>query len=438
MLNRTRLRTAAICLGLLVVVALVWWAASAIDLAGTVSNLLADVLIVATTSVAVQWRRRRRQRQSLHGELVKALTSARELLADIDTEVRNVCEWSTNRSPDASDVDGPWRLLHHRPYVQPSTEHGSPWLRLYASLEGLAAHHGMFDMSSLLLPSEATHRRMYGHLTLAVNALASPQADGSRSLRLVVLAPQQSQEDATINYDPAAVETAMRQLHSTAVELRDALIPLRDAVESIDPVRSAAQRVPDALPRPITVGAIVLAVIAAVAWLGSYAYSRAHPDARSFTEGLTDNVLAGIIVVVVGLLVAKIVLQREWERRIRRSSQLAVKVSITALQVASIVNCPDSVLRAEQLSAVADFMGDCVGSLQHVRADADLQGLVHIFAKRARRCLADGANTAHFDSPPCEMAGVMTLYVPTPIGNRLVELAGDIQAQVAEIYLKRR
>lgn len=415
------------------------WAAVSIDRWGTLSNLLADVLIVAATTVAIQQWRVRRQRRKVCDEIVKAVLIGREHFGSIEDECRQVSEWSAQHPTAADDEHWPWQMIRRLPYVGLAEDHFSPWLRLHESFEDFAAEFGIVDFSRFLLRAEPVHQRMRHHLHQAESTLARPWPRPKRSASLMTpSAPDQ--DESQQSYDPAEVSAALTQLASTAEELRDALEPVRGALTTIDPKATASQLVPDAIPPPISVLATVLAVIAGTVWVLSYLGS----ETREFATGLTDNVLAGLVVVLVGLGIAELTVQWEWERRIRLCIPYAREVSKTALTVHAAVHWPDTEQRMEALSAIAASMDACAGPLQHIKADARFQGYVELFAKRVEQCVARGADTAKFSAIPGTLTStldgnseVVTLYPPTPVGNRLVQLAGRILSRANEVYLRR-
>jgi hypothetical protein len=327
------LRASARVLAALAAAALLLWFAALIDLLGTVSNLVADVLIGSAIVLVVRAVLLRRARAAVVDEVSQdrshGMEAVREFAQEIELAARGLFAASTLHG----NWSDPMFVLN---------EEGFHWRCDYlrANLRVLAGHHGGLDLGRHLEAMIARSSRMW------------PLVQGVRAAA------------GTHDADRSVIERLPEELHDIVSDLRrlEALIG-----DSYDPRGIAVLRHPDQFPTWLRRLFWVFGVTAGVAWGAFYLLPGTIP--RSVADGTTNNVLTAGAAALVGAALAFVAQTSIRRRKIRSAHPYFLAVVRACYLLGAWLEGNVRGDAEELLGLVAEAIDRNVERLQHILPD---------------------------------------------------------------------
>lgn len=327
------MRAAARVLATVAVAAMLLWSATLIDPLGTVSNLVADILVGSVIVLVVRAVHLRRTRadvvNEISGDRANAIQAISEFVRAIQDSARGLLAEPMLRT----DWSDPMFVLN---------EEGFHWRCDYvrANLRIMSGHHGGLDFGPHLEAIIAGGSRIWPLVEL-VGAGADPRDPNT-----------------------TATEQLQEELDRTVTKLR-ALETL--IAESYDPRKIAVLRHPDQFPPWLRRLFWVFAIAAGLAWSAAYLLSDVIP--RSIADGTTNNVLTAGAAALVGtalIFVAQTSIRR---RKIRSARPYVLGVVRGCHLLAAWLEGNVQGDARELIALVAEALDRNVERLQHIIAD---------------------------------------------------------------------
>lgn len=358
----TRIRLSVWVLSYTVAAALLLAWAIRLDAFGTVSNLIADVLVGALISLIIHSLLLRRKRQRIERELSTLRADALDMLDQALEYHEKLDVWAT-RAIDREDTLGEFAwLMDHPSWLV-------DWHQLQAILWQLAADHGTVDFEPVLRRLIERHAAAMEQDSIVRAKLTALRGfDTSSSLfSLVPLTPEEATKRAVY----------IAEAKTTLATLRDLLPPIISDVTLLNqtveqgymPVHFSALRHPDPYPMWLRNVMWLTVSISLMLWGATYLLRSYFP--AGLADGTTNNVLSAATAGFVGAVFAVIAKFGESRNTLIAAhlpyAQLAQALNVFLHAFDQSIADPKAVLRE-----IATIVAGTVNQLQHVYADARL------------------------------------------------------------------